>query len=63
MAKEQSINLDDFIENSKDELEKIGIRAAFSICNKPLSLEKAMQETNQLLVGIAENVVSLIQKN
>jgi glycerate 2-kinase len=44
------------------ELKKIGIRAAFSICNQPLSLEKAKQNTSHLLIKLTENVMSLIHK-
>ncbi|MBM7071729.1 glycerate kinase [Shewanella sp. 202IG2-18] len=41
-------------------LNKIGITAAFSICNQPLTLEQAFKDTSENLKRTAENVTRLL---
>ena len=39
---------------------EIGVKAVFSICSGPISLEKSIQNAHDLLAGVAEQVVRLM---
>ena len=50
------------VDISREEMNKIGIQAAFSINNKPLLLKEAIRDVYPLLIKLSENVTALIHR-
>lgn len=46
-----------------EELYSEGLNSVFSIVNRPMSLQKSMEETSELLASTAENVIRLFVKS
>ena len=50
------------VDISAADMQKLGLTAAFSICDRPMSLQEAMASTERLLAMAAEQIVRVLIK-